>query len=76
MEKSGNHGDHGVWAPIGHHSPATEKIALFRSLFRGRDDVYPRRYENQRTGSAVAMHRSGLSLLLQSSVDGTRAAAL
>jgi hypothetical protein len=26
------------------------KIALFRSLFRGRDDVYPRRFENRKTG--------------------------
>lgn len=26
------------------------KIALFRSLFRGRQDVYPRRFENRRTG--------------------------
>jgi superfamily II DNA or RNA helicase/very-short-patch-repair endonuclease len=26
------------------------KIALFRSLFRGREDVYPRRFENRRTG--------------------------
>jgi hypothetical protein len=34
------------------HSPAGEKIALFRSLFRGREDVYPRRFENQRTGRA------------------------
>lgn len=37
---------------IGHHSPSAEKIALFRSLFRGREDVYPRRFENQRTGRA------------------------
>ena len=27
-----------------------EKIALFRSLFRGRTDVYPQRFESQRTG--------------------------
>ena len=27
----------------------TEKIALFRSLFRGRDDVFPRRWENKKT---------------------------
>jgi superfamily II DNA or RNA helicase/very-short-patch-repair endonuclease len=31
-------------------SPAAAKIALFRSLFRGRDDVYPRRFESRRTG--------------------------
>lgn len=33
-------------------SPANEKIALFRSLFRGRDDVYPRRFESRKTGKA------------------------
>ncbi len=27
-----------------------EKVALFRSLFRGRDDVFPRRWENAKTG--------------------------
>ena len=27
----------------------TDKIALFRSFFKGRDDVYPRRFENYRT---------------------------
>lgn len=29
-----------------------EKVALFRSLFRGRCDVYPRRWENARTGKS------------------------
>lgn len=33
-------------------SPPNEKIALFRSLFRGRENVYPRRWENARTGKA------------------------
>jgi len=32
------------------HSSAAEKITLFRSLFRGRDDVYPRRFESWKTG--------------------------
>ena len=27
-----------------------EKVTLFRSLFRGRDDVFPRRWENSKTG--------------------------
>ena len=35
-----------------HLSPAAEKIARFRSLFRGRDDVYARRFENPRTGKS------------------------
>jgi hypothetical protein len=30
----------------------SEKIALFRSLFRGRDDVFPRRWENSKTGKS------------------------
>ena len=29
-----------------------DKVALFRSLFRGRDDVFPRRWENPKTGKA------------------------
>ena len=32
------------------HSPPASKIALFRSLFRGREDVYPRRFESRKTG--------------------------
>jgi len=31
-------------------SSQDEKIQLFRSLFRGREDVYPRRFESHRTG--------------------------
>ena len=33
-------------------SPTAAKINLFRSLFRGRADVFPRRWENARTGKA------------------------
>jgi hypothetical protein len=33
-------------------SPTADKIALFRSLFRGREDVLPRRWENAKTGKA------------------------
>jgi len=36
-------------------SPTAEKIALFRRLFRGREEVLPRRWENPKTG------RSGYS---------------
>jgi superfamily II DNA or RNA helicase/very-short-patch-repair endonuclease len=36
--------------PVDQHSPAPAKIALFRSLFRGREDVYPLRFESCRTG--------------------------
>jgi superfamily II DNA or RNA helicase/very-short-patch-repair endonuclease len=31
-------------------SSPDEKIALFRSFFRGRDDVYPRRFESMKSG--------------------------
>jgi superfamily II DNA or RNA helicase/very-short-patch-repair endonuclease len=33
-------------------SPSAAKISLFRSLFRGREDVYPRRFESRKTGRA------------------------
>ena len=33
-------------------SSPEEKIALFSSLFRGRDDVYPRRFESRKTGKS------------------------
>ena len=36
--------------PVTRFSDPQEKIELFRSLFRGRDDVYPRRFESRKTG--------------------------
>ena len=33
-------------------SSSDEKIALFRALFRGREDVYPRRFESRKTGKS------------------------
>src|SRR5881397_2640645 len=33
-------------------SSSEAKIALFRSLFRGREDVYPRRFENRKAGKS------------------------
>ena len=33
-------------------STQEQKIALFRSLFRGREDVYPRRFESKRSGKS------------------------
>jgi superfamily II DNA or RNA helicase len=33
-------------------SPETEKIRLFRSLFKGREDVFPRRFESLKTGKS------------------------
>jgi superfamily II DNA or RNA helicase/very-short-patch-repair endonuclease len=37
---------------IDHLSPPDAKIALFRTLFRGRDDVYARRFESRQTGKS------------------------
>ena len=37
---------------VAQHSTPAAKIALFRSLFRGREDVYPRRFESRKTGRA------------------------
>jgi superfamily II DNA or RNA helicase/very-short-patch-repair endonuclease len=39
-------------AGVNQHSTAEAKIALFRSLFHGREDVYPRRFESRKTGRA------------------------
>jgi superfamily II DNA or RNA helicase/very-short-patch-repair endonuclease len=39
-------------AGVNQHSPAEAKIVLFRSLFHGRQDVYPRRFESRKTGRA------------------------
>ena len=38
--------------PVTGLSPAAAKIALFRSLFHGRDDVFAKRWENRRTGKS------------------------
>ncbi|MDP2321042.1 MAG: DEAD/DEAH box helicase family protein [Acidobacteriota bacterium] len=37
---------------VNQQSSAKSKIRLFRSLFRGRDDVYPRRFESRKTGKS------------------------
>jgi superfamily II DNA or RNA helicase/very-short-patch-repair endonuclease len=37
---------------VTNHSPPAAKIKLFRSLFRGREDVYPRRFESRKTGKS------------------------
>jgi hypothetical protein len=37
---------------VTNESSQEHKIALFRSLFRGREDVYPRRFESKRTGKS------------------------
>ena len=45
----------GIWeggAKLTNRSPRRDKIALFRSLFLGREDVYPRRWENAGKGTS------------------------
>ena len=37
---------------VTHTSPASAKIELFRALFRGREEVYPRRFESAKSGKA------------------------
>ena len=37
---------------IHQNSSSAAKIALFRALFRGREDVYPRRFESRKTGKS------------------------
>jgi superfamily II DNA or RNA helicase/very-short-patch-repair endonuclease len=39
-----------IAGPVDRTSSSQAKIALFRSLFRGREDVYPRRFESRKTG--------------------------
>ncbi|MDY0166619.1 MAG: DUF559 domain-containing protein [Thermoguttaceae bacterium] len=39
-------------AKVDRHASPEAKVALFRSLFRGRDDVFARRFESRRTGKA------------------------
>lgn len=41
-----------IAAPVTTQSPSGDKVALFMSLFRGRQDVYPRRFESKRTGKS------------------------
>jgi hypothetical protein len=40
------------WAQVDRGSAPKVKLALFRSLFAGREDVYALRWENERTGKA------------------------
>ena len=37
---------------VDQRSSSAAKIGLFRTLFRGREDVYPRRFESRKTGKA------------------------
>ena len=37
---------------VDQNSPAEAKVALFRSLFRGREDIYARRFDSPKTGKS------------------------
>ena len=37
---------------VTHESSELEKISLFRNLFRGREDVFPKRFESKRSGKS------------------------
>jgi len=60
-----------ILSPVDRNSRSEAKIALFRSLFRGRDDVYPRRFESRKTGKtsgsflASVRRQAGAELLLR-----------
>ncbi|WP_341327724.1 hypothetical protein [Methylotuvimicrobium sp. KM2] len=43
---------HSTPSPVTQYSSNAEKIRLFRNLFRGREDVYPKRWENSKTGKS------------------------
>jgi hypothetical protein len=41
-----------VGATVTQQSSSKDKVNLFRDLFKGRDDVYPKRWENSKTGKS------------------------
>ena len=41
-----------IGATVTQQSSIKDKVNLFRDLFKGRDDVYPKRWENSKTGKA------------------------
>jgi hypothetical protein len=41
-----------VASSLTHQSSIQEKVALFRRLFKGREDIYPRRFVNNKTGKS------------------------
>ena len=50
---------------INNESPADAKVALFRSLFRGREDIYPVRWESKK-GRLVVLQPAGTSGIVHS----------
>jgi superfamily II DNA or RNA helicase len=52
LDRSGDVGTETPFNAVTNHSSSEDKVALFMSLFRGRPDVYPRRFESQRSGKS------------------------
>jgi hypothetical protein len=64
---------------VHHRSSVATKIALFRSLFRGREDVYPRRFESRKTGYAgcrLPARTNGREACVRSRKSGFRRAPI
>jgi hypothetical protein len=58
---------------ITHHSPEESKVALFRSLFKGREDVYALRWEAKgKTGYSPACIRNWRAILKTAAADRKR----
>ena len=51
-QRLGGHPSPMALPPVTSLSSEKEKISLFRSLFRGREDVFPRRFESVKTGKS------------------------
>jgi len=54
---------------VNQRSPAQAKIALFRSLFHGREDVYPQRFESRKTGQSWLFASSACLTAFRSVAD-------
>lgn len=50
LSYSGN--SHNNSTGVNNHSPTQDKIKIYHSLFRGREDVYSRRFESTKTGKS------------------------
>ncbi len=50
-------------------SPPDLKISLFRSLFRGREDVYPVRFQSRKTGRVGYAPRARMSGFVVSAIS-------
>ena len=44
--------DQNLKISITNESTEEQKVMLFRSLFRGREDIFPKRFESKRTGKS------------------------